>query len=62
MLPVTVYLAFMAGTPAPAPPKDEVKEIWEDREVLQFLQTHKYGAGLSAQERDRIYKRAKNYR
>ena len=34
VLPVTVYLAFMAGTPTLAPPKDEVKEIWEDREVL----------------------------
>ena len=62
VLPVTVYLAFMVGTLARALPKDEVKEIWEDREGLRFLQTHKYGARLSAKERDRIYKTAKNYR
>ena len=31
-------------------------------EVLRFLQTHKYGSGLSARERGRIYRRAKAYR
>ena len=30
--------------------------------VLRFIQTHQYGNGLSAKERDRIYKRAKAYR
>ena len=62
VLPVTLYLAFMAGTPSDAVLKEEVKEIWEDRKVLRFLQTHKYGACLSARERDRIYRCAKTYR
>ena len=31
-------------------------------EVLRFLQTHQYGGGISAKERDRIYRRAKAYR
>ena len=62
MLPVTLSLAFIAGNPSDAMPKEEVKEIWEDWEVLRFLQTHNYGAGLSARERDRVYWRAKNYR
>ena len=37
-------------------------DIWDDVEVLRFLQTHKYGSGLSAKERDRIYRRARGYR
>ena len=52
----------MAGTPSDAVPREEVKEIWEDQEILRFLQTHKYGAGLSARERVRIYRRAENNR
>ena len=62
VLPVTLYLAFMAGTPSDAVLREEVKELWEDWEILRFLQTHKYGSSLSARERDRIYRRAKNYR
>ena len=31
-------------------------------EVLRLLQTHQYGGGISARERDRIYERAKSYR
>ena len=30
--------------------------------MLRFIQTHKYGSGLSAKERDRIYRRGKSYR
>ena len=30
--------------------------------MLRFLQTHKYESGRSANERDRIYRRAKAYR
>ena len=41
---------------------EEEKDIWKDVAVLQFLQTHKYGSGLSAKERDGIYRRAKTYR
>ena len=39
----------------------EEKEIWEDVEVLRFLQTHQYGNGLSAFNKDRVYRRAKSY-
>ena len=40
----------------------EEKDIWEDVEVLRFLQTHESGNGLSAFNKDRVYQRAKSYR
>ena len=40
----------------------EQKDIWEDIEVLWFLQTHQYGNGLSAFNKDRVSRRAKSYR
>ena len=52
---------MMAG-PAPSPLVDIGEEdIWEDTQVLIFLQTHKYGLGLSALSKDRIYRRARSY-
>ena len=38
------------------------KDIWADKEVLHFIQTHQHTKGLTAQERDRIYRRARGYR
>ena len=55
MHPVTL-LAFMASV---IPVAEEEGDIWQDGEVLRFLQTHKYESGRSARERDRIYRRAK---
>ena len=53
---------MMAGL-APSPLVDIGEEdIWEDTQVLIFLQTHKYGLGLSALSKDRIYRRARSYR
>ena len=52
----------MAAVGSPLPRKEEAKEIWEDVEVLRILQTHKYGCGLGAKERDRVYRRARGYR
>ena len=49
------------ATVAPVPTTEE-KDIWSDVEVLRFIQTYQYGVGLSAKERDRVYKRAKAYR
>ena len=40
----------------------EENDIWEDVEVLRFLQTHQYGIGLSAFNKDWVYHRAKSYR
>ena len=62
VLPVATYLAFMAGVGSPLTRKEEAKEIWEDTEVLQILQTHEYGCGLSEKERNKIYRRARGYR
>ena len=57
-----IFLSFMVGLlPSSTEAKGE-KDIWSDMEVLRFLQTHQYGSGLSARERDRIYRRAKSYR
>ena len=53
---------MMAGlAPSPFLDSGEV-DIWEDTQVLMFLQTHKYGSGLSALSKDRIYRRARAYR
>ena len=62
ILAPTTFLAMMANIPEAPPPAAAEADIWEDLEVLRLLQTHKYGQGLSAQERDRTYRRAKNYR
>ena len=56
------WAPFMVGIPSPSTVADGEKDIWSDVEVLRFLQTHQYGGGLSARERDRIYRRAKSYR
>ena len=56
------FLSFMVGIPSSSTEADGEKDIWSDVEVLRFLQTHQYGGGLSARERDRIYRRAKLYR
>ena len=61
LAPVT-FLAMMVGLASPAKGGEVEKDIWSDVEVLRFLQTHTYGNGLSAKERDRIYRRAKGYR
>ena len=60
-MPVVTCLALTAQPIADAVRAEE-KEIWEDIEVLRFLQTHQYGNGLSAFNKDRIYRRAKSYR
>ena len=52
----------MVGLPPSSMEAEGEKDIWSDVEVLRFLQTHKYGSGLSARERDRIYRREKSYR
>ena len=46
---------------ASAPLREE-KDIWGDGEVLHFVQKHQHTKGLTAQERDRIYRRARGYR
>ena len=48
----TYQTAMAAGAAAPS---REEKDIWGDKEVLQFIQTHQQSKGLSAQERDRVY-------
>ena len=50
----------MAALGVTAPIREE-KNIWGDGEVLDFIQTHQRTKGLTAQERDRIYKRARGY-
>ena len=62
ILAPATFLAFMVGNADKAPPGEEETDIWDDIEVLRFIQTHKYGGGLSAKERDRIYRRARGYR
>ena len=57
----TTFLAFMVGNHLTTHPGEEATDIWNNVEVRRFLQTHKYGDGLSAKERDRIYRRAKAY-
>ena len=52
----------MVGLPPSSMEAEREKDIWSDVEVLLFLQTHQYGSGLSARERDRIYRREKSYR
>ena len=59
MAPSTL-LALMVGVDPPTQDGEEKRDIWNDVEVLRFLQTHKYGSELSAKERDRIYVRAKS--
>ena len=59
-MPAAPFLAFMAGAASArghggTSMGEEEKDIWKDVAVLHFLQTHKYGSGLSAKERDRIY-------
>ena len=60
MVPAT-YLAFMVGEVEHTGGEEE-RNVWNDVEVLRFLQTHQYGGGVSGRERDRIYRRAKSYR
>ena len=57
---IPTYQTAMAARAA-APPREE-KDIWGDKEVLHFIQTHRHSKGLSAQERDRVYRRARGYR
>ena len=52
----------MVGAADSTAPKEGEKDIWHDEDVLRFLQTYKYGIGLSAKERDRVYRRARAYR
>ena len=51
----------MAALGVMAPSREE-KDIWGDGEVLQFIKTHQHTKGLTAQERDRIFRRARRYR
>ena len=67
IMPVATFLAFMAGATSRAAgggdkTAEEERDIWGDEAVLRFIQTHKHGKGQSAQERDRVYRRAKAYR
>ena len=53
----------MMASEAASPLADTIgRGIWEDTQVLLFLQTHKYGSGLNALNRDKIYCRARSYR
>ena len=45
---------FLMAQPTADAVRAEEKEIWEDVEVLRFLQTHLYGNGLSAFNKDRV--------
>ena len=58
----TTFLSFMVGLSTSSSKGEGEKDIWSDVEVLRFLQTHQYGGGLSARERDRIYRGEKSYR
>ena len=60
MLAATCLALSAQSTIEPA--KLEDKEISSDVEVLNFLQTHQYGKGLSTLNKDWIYTRAKSYR
>ena len=67
IMPVATFLAFMAGVTNNAaeggkPAAEEERDIRGDEAALHFIQTHKHGKGQSAQERDRVYRRAKAYR
>ena len=56
------YFAMLTGLD-PSPIVDTGEEdIWEDTQVLMFLQTHKYGIGSSALSKDKSYWRARSYR
>ena len=57
---IPTYQTAMA-TGAAVPSREETN-IWGGKEVLHFIQTHQHGKGLSAQERDRVYKRSRGYR
>ena len=57
-IPSCQAMAVLGGQ---APSREE-KDIWADEEVLHFIQTHQHTKGLTAQERDRIYRRARGYR
>lgn len=52
---LATFLAFMVGNADQTPTREEEMDIRDDEKVLRFLQTHKYGDGTSAKERDRIY-------
>ena len=56
------FLALVVGTNTLNLDAEKEKDIWEDGEVLHFLQTHQYTQGVSAKARDRVYRRAKAYR
>ena len=60
MAPIT-FRAMMVGVSTSKVVVEEEPDICSSVEVLRFLQTHKYGNGLSAREQDRIYRRAKAY-
>ena len=62
IMPTATFLAIMGGVTTATPALEEERDIWKDEAVLRFIQTHEYGSGLSAKERDRIYRRAKAYR
>ena len=57
---IPTYRTAMAARGVTAP-CDEEKDIWGNKEVLHFIQTQQHNKGLTAQERDRIYKRARGY-
>ena len=58
---IPTYRTAMAARGV-ASPLSEEKDIWVDKEVLYFIHTHQHSKGLTAQERDWIYKRARGYR
>ena len=58
--PATVF-AFMA-TQLPEDEHALQTDIWHDEPVLHFLKTHEYSKGLNAHDKDRVYRRAKNFR
>ena len=58
LTPAKVF-AFMVNKPE----NDESNQldIWEDTKVLHFLKTHKYLPDLTPLQKDRVYRRAKNF-
>ena len=43
-------------------PNQLVQDIWDDKNILYFLQHKKHALGLTSSQRDRVQQRAKHYR
>ena len=60
LTPVAVF-AFMATEPTEEPQALQA-DIWEDLPVIHFLKTHQYRKDLTPLDKDRLYRRAKEFR